>query len=387
MRVILHMDMDAFYAAIEQRDDPSLRGKPVIVGGTRKRGVVSTASYEARPFGVHSALPIVQAMRRCPQAIVLPVRMSHYVAVSAQIMEVLDGFSPRVEPLSLDEAFLDMSGAQHLFGEPDEMARAIKDAIFKATRLTSSVGIARNKFLAKLASDQDKPDGITWVPFEGARAFIAPLPVRRLWGVGPRAAERLAALGLTTIGEVADADPDQLRAELGSFGDHIGALARAEDEREVVSHRERKSVGSEHTLERDVTGRRAIEAHLRRQCERVARELRAKGIKACSVRVKLRYSQTFQLATRDGPLPMAANDSASLFATACCLLDRLDLQAPIRLVGAAAFDLTEPGQAVQADLFAQARVEKHTRLEQTLDAINERFGEKVQRGCFDEEDG
>ncbi len=380
MRVILHVDMDAFFAAIEQRDDPGLRGKPVIVGGSRTRGVVSTASYEARPFGVHSALPMAQAVRRCPQAIVLPVRMACYAAVSRQIMAVMEEFSPLVEPLSLDEAFLDMTGAERLFGPPKAMAQAIKARIFEATELTASVGIARNKFLAKLASDLDKPDGITLVPFGQERAFIAPLPVGKLWGVGPKAAARLEALGLTSIGAVAEADPAWLRLELGSLGDHIHALSRAEDLREVVVGRERKSVGSERTLDEDISGREAVEQHLRRACERIARELRRKEIRACGVRVKLRYSQGFQLATRDAHLPQACDDSATLFATARALLDRLELDAPIRLVGAAATDLTEPGQPVQVDLFAGARASKHGTLERTLDAIRDRFGDKIQRG-------
>ncbi len=385
MRVILHMDMDAFYAAIEQRDDPSLKGKPVIVGGSRKRGVVSTASYEARPFGVHSALPMAQALRRCPQAVVLPVRMKHYAQVSRKIMAVLDSFSPLVEPLSGDEAFLDMTGSHHLFGAPDEMARAIKNAVLEATALAGSVGIATNKFLAKLASELDKPDGITWVPFGRERAFIAPLPISKLWGVGPKAAGRLQELGLARIGDVAVADPGWLHQELGSLGDHIHALARATDIREVVCGRKRKSVGSERTLENDISGQRAVERHLRRQCERVARELRRKNLKARVVRVKLRYSQTFQLATRDGPLPMACDDSATLFSTAQGLLNRLEMDAPIRLVGAAAYDLCEPGQAIQADLFAQPRAEKHLKLERTLDKIRERFGDKLQRGASDED--
>lgn len=380
MRVILHVDMDAFFAAIEQRDDSSLRGKPVIVGGSRTRGVVSTASYEARPFGVHSALPMAQAMRRCPQAIVLPVRMAHYAAVSRQLMAVMEDFSPLVEPLSLDEAFLDMTGAERLFGPPEAMAEAIKARIFEATKLTASVGIACNKFLAKLASDLDKPDGVTLVPFGQERDFIAPLAISKLWGVGPKAAARLKALGLFTIGSVAEADPAWLRAELGSLGDHIHALSRAEDLREVVVGRERKSVGSERTLDEDVSGRVAVEQHLRRACERVARELRRKQIRACGVRVKLRYSHGFQLTTRDARLPLACDDSATLFSTARALLDRLELDAPIRLVGAAAFDLTEPGQPVQADLFAGARAKKHGTLERTLDAIRDRFGDKIQRG-------
>ncbi|HSA21595.1 MAG TPA: DNA polymerase IV [Myxococcota bacterium] len=377
-RVILHVDMDAFFAAIEQRDRPELRGQPVIVGGSRTRGVVSTCSYEARRYGVHSAMPMSRAVRHCPRAVVLPVRMEAYCEASAQLMEVLDAFSPRVEPLSLDEAFLDMTGAEGLFGPPEQMARAIQARIRERTRLGASVGIASNKFLAKLASDLEKPNGCTWVPFGREREFIAPLPVRRLWGVGPRAAELLAGLGLATIGDVAACEPGRLRRELGAFGEHIHALSQGLDDRPVVSAHDRKSVGSERTLERDIRGRGPVEKHLRAACERVARDLRAAELLARAVRVKLKYA-TFQLATRDGPLPAPADDSAALYEGARGLLERLDLEAPIRLVGAAAFDLLPRGQPVQGDLFLQPVRQKHHRLESTLDAIREKFGDKIRR--------
>ncbi len=384
-RIILHVDMDAFFAAIEQRDHPAYRGRPVIVGGSRTRGVVSTASYEARPFGVHSAMPMSRAVRLCPQAVVLPVRMEVYGQVSAQLMQVLDGFSPKVEPLSLDEAFLDMTGAEGLFGPPDHMARAIQARVREATGLGASVGIAGNKFLAKLASDLDKPEGCTWVPFGREREFIAPLPVRRLWGVGPRAAELLAGLGLGTIGEVAGADPARLRRELGAFGEHIHALSLGQDDRPVVPGHARKSVGSERTLERDIRGRGPVEKHLRAACERVACDLRAAELVASAVRVKVKYA-TFQLATRDGQLPAPADDSAALYEAARRLLERLDLEAPIRLVGAAAFDLSPRGGPQQGDLFLQPVRRRHHRLESTLDAIREKFGDdKVRRACDGED--
>jgi DNA polymerase-4 len=380
MRVILHVDMDAFFAAIEQRDHPEWRGKPLIVGGPIKRGVVSTASYEARPFGVHSALPMALAIKRCPQAIVVPGRMAVYAEVSQQLMAILESFSPHVEPLSLDEAFVDMTGCEKLYGPPDCIARAIQERIQKETRLTCSIGLAGNKFLAKLASDLDKPNGVTWVPFGREAGFIAPLPVGKLWGVGPKSVARLEELGLRTIGDVAAADLKWLRSALGSLGDHIHTLACAEDDRPVVSGHERQSIGSEVTLEADVRGRAQVEPVLRAQCQRVARHLRRKRCKARAVRVKVRYSQTFQLATRDAALPMACDDSASLFDVARTLLNRLDLDSPLRLVGAAAFDLVVPGQATQADLFQQPKADKHSRLEHTLDAIQDRFGDKVHRG-------
>ncbi len=380
MRVIFHVDMDAFYASIEQRDHPDLRGLPVIVGGDGKRGVVSTCSYEARTFGVHSALPMVQAMRLCPQAIVMPVRMRVYSEVSAQIMEILGSFSPLIEPLSLDEAFLDMSGTQQLFGEPLQIARAIKDEVLRVTQLPCSVGIAANKFLAKLASDLEKPDAITLIPFGREREFIAPLSVRKLWGVGPKAEARFRDLGLRTFGQVAACELDWLEERLGSIGAHVYHLARAEDDREVVTQRERKSVGSERTLSEDIRGYDQVERVMWQQCERVGRHLRGKGLVARSVRVKIRYSRNFQLMTRDAALPLPTDDSAGLMSGARQLMAKIDLQTPIRLVGVAAFQLDQAGCGGQADLFLQPKRDKHSKVEHTMDAIRDKFGNMIQRG-------
>lgn len=379
-RTIFHVDMDAFYASVEQRDRPELRGRPVIVGGTGRRGVVSTASYEARPFGVHSAMPMAEAIRRCPQGIVVPVRMSLYVSVSRQIMDVLHRFSPTVEPLSLDEAFLDMTGTESLHGEARVTARAIKDRIGEATSLTCSVGVGDNKFLAKLASDLDKPDGITIVPAGQGRRFIAPLPLGKLWGVGPRTAERLRSVGLATIGDVAEADTRKLVRLLGeSHASHLQALARAEDEREVVPDREAKSVGSEETLAQDIRGKQRVSALLRRHCDRVAQRLRAAGLTARTVRVKIRYSQGFRLVTREASLPSACDDSRTLRETALVLLDKLDVNKPIRLVGVAATQLDDGSAPVQGDLFCSQSSEKNSRLEHALDSIRERFGDVIRR--------
>ncbi|MFW5739365.1 MAG: DNA polymerase IV [Myxococcota bacterium] len=379
-RIIFHVDMDAFYASIEQRDRPELRGRPVIVGGPTRRGVVSTASYEARPFGVHSAMPMAEAVRRCPHAIVVPVRMAHYVSVSRQLMDVLHRFSPLVEPLSLDEAFLDMSGTEGLHGPAPVAARAIKDQIHAATSLTCSVGVADNKFLAKLASDLDKPDAITIVPAGQGRAFIAKLPLRRLWGVGPRSAERLESLEFRTIGDVAEADPRSLARLIGeSQGEHLQALARGQDDRPVVPDREAKSIGSEETLAEDIRGTRSVAAVLRRHCDRVAERLRAAGLQARSVRVKVRYSRGFRLMTREGPLPEPCDDSRTLRNTATALLAKLDLNQPIRLVGVAAAQLDEAGAPMQGDLFEHASTEKNSRLEHALDSIRDRFGDVIKR--------
>jgi DNA polymerase IV len=381
MRLIFHVDMDAFYASVEQRDRPELRGQPVIVGGGKKRGVVAAASYEVREFGVHSAMPMARAMRLCPQAVVIRPRMAHYAEASQEIMAVLDDYSPLVEPLSLDEAFLDMTGTKGLFGEPLEAAGAIKADIAEATGgLSCSVGIAPNKFLAKLASDLDKPDGITFIVHGSERKTLAPMSVRKIWGVGDKTAKKLESRGLHTIGDIDAADLVRLSDIVGErSARRLKRLARGEDDRPVVSDRERKSVGAEVTLTEDIRGRRQVEKHLREQCERVARALRKKGLRAESARVKVRYTETFQLRTRQGPLPAPCDDSRTLFATTRRLLDSLELDAPIRLVGAAAFDLVGEDDVVQLGLFGKERKE-NTHLEKTLDAIRDKFGDKIGRG-------
>ena len=248
--------MDAFYAAVEQLDRPELRGKALLVGGTGPRGVVSTASYEARPFGVGSAMPMALARRRCPHAIVLPPRFERYRAVSKVVMEALGTFSPLVEPLSLDEAFVDMTGCEALFGSPRAMGETIRRAVFEATQLTVSVGISATKYVAKVASDARKPDGLTVVAPDEVAGFLHPLPIDRLWGVGARTCAGLRARGLDTIGDVAATPPDDLERWFGSLGTHVHALAHGRDDRAVIPERDAKSIGSENTLDTDIVGRR-----------------------------------------------------------------------------------------------------------------------------------
>jgi DNA polymerase-4 len=381
MRWVFHVDMDAFYASIEQRDDPSLKGKPVLVGGTRRRGVVAAASYEVREFGVFSAMPMTQALRKCPHAVVLPPRMEQYAEDSRKLMEVLASYSPVVEPLSLDEAFIDMTGTQELFGPPRDAAASIKRDVHKATDgLTASVGIAPNKFLAKLASDLDKPDGITLIPHGEEQRFIAKLPIRKIWGVGQKTAARMEELGFRTIGDVAATDEKELATLFGkTFGPHLHRLSHGVDVRRVVNDSKRRSVGSESTLSYDIQGRAAVERELRARCETVARHLRKKNLRARGIRVKVRYTETFSLQTRQGPLPDAVDDSGTLYDTARQLLDSLELDQPIRLVGAAAFDLATEDDAAQLSLFTQPS-EKTSRLEHTMDEIREKFGDKISRG-------
>ena len=376
-RIILHADMDAFYAAVEQLDRPELRGKALLVGGTGPRGVVSTASYEARPFGVGSAMPMALARRRCPHAVVLPPRFERYRAVSKVVMETLGTFSPLVEPLSLDEAFVDMTGCETLFGDPRAMGEAVRRAVFEAAQLTVSVGVSATKYVAKVASDARKPDGLTVVAPDEVNGFLHPLPVDRLWGVGARACSRLRARGLDTIGDVAATPADDLERWFGSLGIHVHALAYGRDDRVVIPERDAKSIGSENTLDTDAVGEAAIRPWLLRAADTVARRLRAEGLTARGVRVKLRTAD-FRLHTRQALLGASTHATRPIVEAAEGLLREFDSSVPVRLVGVAAFELldgVDDGEVHQLDLFDAPRAEHDDRLDRTLDVVHKRFGE------------
>jgi DNA polymerase IV len=380
-RIILHADMDAFYAAVEQRDDPSLRGRPVVVGGDLKRGVVSTASYEARRYGLRSAMPMARAVRLCPEVVVLPPDFSRYKAVSKEINDVFHSYSPLVEPLSLDEAFIDMTGAEALFGAPEAMARKIKRDVFEITRgLTISVGASTTKYVAKVASDYQKPDGLTVVPPGEVTGFLWPLPVSRLWGVGEKSARRLRETGLETLGEVARADRVALVRVLGSLGEHVRRLANGDDPREVIPERDAKSIGKEVTLDEDLSGRPALMPHVRWCADRVARRLRLEGMVAAGVRVKIKTAG-FRLLTRQGAARPPTDNAGEIIGVADRLLDQLDLDQPIRLVGLAAFNLEGDAGPVQRELFEDARHARGRKLDRAIDAVLDRFGDHaVKRG-------
>ncbi len=376
-RIILHADMDAFYAAVEQLDRPELRGKALLVGGTGPRGVVSTASYEARPFGVGSAMPMAVARRRCPHGIVLPPRFERYQAVSKVVMQTLGTFSPLVEPLSLDEAFVDMTGCEALFGTPRAMGNAVRRAVFEATRLTVSVGVSTTKYVAKVASDRRKPDGLTVVDPGEVTGFLHPLPIDRLWGVGPRTRSRLRARGLDTIGDVAATPLAELERWFGSLGAHVRALAHGRDDRAVIPERDAKSIGSENTLDTDIVGEAAIRPWLLRAADTVARRLRAEGLTTRGVRVKLRTSD-FRLHTRQTVLARTTHATRPIVEAAEGLLHEFDSGAPVRLVGVAALELCDDddgGEDHQLDLFDAPREEHDERLDRTLDVVHKRFGE------------
>jgi DNA polymerase-4 len=379
-RSVLHIDMDAFFASVEQRDRPELRGKPVVIGGDGRRGVVSTASYEARTFGIKSAMPGAVARRLCPRAIFLPPRMAHYADVSRKLMHILGRYSPTVEPLSLDEAFLDTTGTEALFGTPAELAWTVQRAVREALALPCSVGVASNKFVAKVASDFRKPAGIVVVTPGEEATFLAPMAVERLWGVGPKTAERLRADGYTLVGDVAAADVVELQRRYGTLGRHLHALARGHDDRPVDDERERKSLGAERTLDIDIVGIEAVRHQLIPLIDEVAHGLRKAGLRAGGVRLKLKYSD-FHRVSREHLLAEPALDAASLRAVIEQLLPRVETNRPMRLVGLAATHLVAADAPRQTSLFDAPQANKSEALGRALDAINGKHGQHaVMRG-------
>ncbi len=388
-RAILHVDMDAFYAAIETREDPSIAGRPVVVGadprGGRGRGVVATANYEARRFGIHSAMPISEAWRRCPDAAYVRPRLGFYLEVSRRIFEIFRSYTDLVEPLSLDEAFLDVTASRELFGDGPAIGAAIKRDIRARERLTASVGVAPSKYVAKVASDLEKPDGLVIVPPGEEKKFLAPLEVSRLWGAGRRAQERFARLGLRTIGQVAALEPAVLEAAFGgALARRFHDLANGRDPRRVSPDRGRKSLGHETTFDRDVFDRRRVERTLLRLCEEVGKGLRRRGLAGRTVHLKLRWDG-FETVTRQRTLscPVATTERIwpvvrELFRTA----DRPERL--VRLVGVTVshFDeveerqlaLFEPGGGGDPVASETGSPENDTRLASAVDALEDRFG-------------
>jgi DNA polymerase-4 len=381
-RAIIHVDMDAFYASVECLDDPALRKKPVIVGGLGPCGVVATASYEARKFGVHSALPMSRARRLCPQGCFIRPRMARYREKSAEVFSIFRDFTPHVEGLSLDEAFLDVSGSTRLFGNSETIGRRIKDRIQRETGLTASVGIAHNKFLAKLASDADKPDGLVTVASDRVHAFLDPMPIARLWGIGKQTAPKLKAQGILTIGQLRRADLSVIQPVLGNRALHFQRLAAGEDEREVTSSRPDKSISHEVTFDSDITDRVELLAELQRQAEAVSRRLRAQHLMASTVVVKIRDS-TFRTVTRSRSMRACSNSTQTLYKMARALFEKWREQhqnTPVRLLGMGVTGLQESGMAEQA---AGDRLDKpvEQEIDRVFDRINERYGEsKITHG-------
>lgn len=372
-RQIIHVDMDAFFASVEQRDRPELRGKPVIVGGPASRGVVATASYEARRFGIHSAMPMAEAMRRCPEAIVVGSDHAHYGEVSHEIFAIFERFTPLVEGLSLDEAFLDVTDSRSLFGSGVAIADQIRTAIRCELRLTASAGVASSKFAAKIASDLDKPDGLTVVPDDVA-GFLAPLPVERMWGIGPVAARTVRAAGLATIGDLAAATPRELELLLGSWGRQVQLLANGIDAREVEPGVAAKSIGAEQTFTKDLTGQEDLARQLLSQAGRVARRLFAKGLYGAVVTLKIKYADFTQRTARQ-TLAEPVGDTDSIYQAAVGLLTRTyERGRPVRLTGVAVSGLTTG--PIQRSLFGDRQRDRREALEAVTAKIQNRFGDE-----------
>lgn len=372
-RAILHVDMDAFYASVEQRDHPELRGKPLIVGGVGGRGVVAAASYEVRRYGVRSAMPIRRALALCPEAICVRPRMARYAGVSAQVFEVFHEFTPLVEGLSLDEAYLDVTASRALKGDAVHIAALIKQRILERTTLTASVGVAANKLVAKIASDLQKPDGLTVVPPDRVNEILDPLPVKRLPGLGRKKGDEVAAAGLQTLGELRRADEERLRLLFGKHWQHWRDRASGVDEREVIPEHDEKSVSNEHTFGEDLTEVAVMRAELSALADKVAARLRSKQLQATCIGIKIRLHD-FRTLTRQMTLQ---NPSCENRVIAECALSLFEtwlhgVRKPrIRLLGVSTADFV--GET-QQDLFVNTERVHNEKLDATLDAIREKFG-------------
>jgi DNA polymerase-4 len=373
--------MDAFYASVEQRDRPEVRGRPVVVGADpRGRGVVSAASYEARRYGIHSAMPIGRAYRLCPTAAFLPVDMEKYARESERIMAILADFTPLVEPLSLDEAFLDVTGSRALHGTGVEIARRIKARIRDEVGLTASAGVAPNKFVAKIASDLEKPDGLVEVGPGGEAAFLHPLPLRRLWGVGPAAEAELTALGVRTIGDLVGMGRRRLEARLGPSGAHLLELAQGMDERPVVPWHDPKSIGAEETFGRDTRDVGLLRATLLAQSDRVAAELRAAGLRGRTVTLKLRFAD-FHTLTRRGTGETPTSDGGEIFRRVWAAFSKIPRPQAVRLIGLSVSGFASAAEPQQLPLLGQP--DRADRLGRVTDEVRTRFGpEALVRGTL-----
>lgn len=374
--MILHIDMDAFYAAIEQRDNPELRGKPVVVGGSSSRGVVSAASYEARRFGIHSAMPGKRAAQLCPDAVFVRGRLSHYADVGRQVREIFHRYTPIVQPLSLDEAFLDVAGSERLHGDAATIGKAIKQSISAELDLIASVGIAPLKFVAKIASDLNKPDGFVQVGPGDVIAFLDPLPVSRLWGVGRVGREKLARLNLQRIGDIRTFDRAILREKFGKWGEHLWKLANGIDARRVVPDHTAKQISHERTFTEDISDEAMLRAVVSHLSEQVARRLRRHGREARSVGIKYRR-EDFQTFARSRTFPRATSCTDEIFRGAAELLDdmRSRQPRPVRLIGVSVGSLTDSGAAKQMSLFDLTEGESSQReVDKVVDMLSQQIG-------------
>lgn len=377
--MILHIDMDAFFASVEQRDNPDLRGKPVIIGGRSMRAVVSTASYEARAFGVHSAMPMFQAVKLCPQGIVIRGRMERYRDVSEHIFHILQDFSPLVEPVSIDEAYLDITGCEKILGSPRDIAINIKKAVLEQEGLTCSIGISPLKFLSKIASDMNKPDGITLIGPDEVPDVIAKLPIRKVPGVGARTFSLLEQLGVRTLGDIADISEKTLKSRFGAYGMRLRELSLGMDGSQVVPLSERKSISTEQTLDRDTDNREILKGLLLMQADEVARQLRRKKVKARIVTLKITFSN-FKQVTRRHTLHRPIQSAREIYREALAMFEKENLPLSLRLIGLGSAGLVPEDQPVQAYLFEKKETdgtEKWEKAERAMDSILGKFGKNT----------
>ena len=376
--MILHIDMDAFYASVEQLDDPRLKNKCVIVGGTSNRGVVSAASYEARQFGIHSAMPIYQAKQKCPHGIFVPPRMGRYKEVSKIVMALLRDFSPLVEPVSIDEAYLDITGSRRLFGEPQEIAREIKRKIKETVQLTCSVGVAPNKFLAKIASDLEKPDGLTVILPDKVPEFIESLSVKKVPGVGKKLFHQLELLGIRTLGDVHRLPEKSLMKHLGKFGKRLRALSSGSDDSPVSPHAPHKSISSERTLAADTRDVKLLKRYLLSQSAEVARQLRLAGVRAKIISIKIK-DEDFKTVTRRTTIAIPTQSSKSIYKHAAQLMDAYKMSKKIRLIGVGTSGFSPVTASVQMGLFESSEeiADNWEKIDSALDSISAKFCKDV----------
>lgn len=378
--MILHVDMDAFYASVEELDDPGLVGKPVVVGGTPDgRGVVAAANYAARRYGIHSAMPAAQARRLCPDAVFIKSRMDRYAEVSQAIRAIFARYTPLVEPLSLDEAFLDVTSSARLFGDGIAIGRRIKEEIRGELGLVASVGVAPNKFLAKLASDLDKPDGLVVVPVDAIEAFLEPLPVSRLWGVGAVSNRELAEMGVHTIGDLRRLPESLLVSRFGKSANHLARLARGIDNRRVVPDRDAKSISHETTFATDISDAEVLRSWLLDLTEQVATRLRRQNLRGKTLFIKVRYAD-FRTVARSESLDAPTSVTRELYVTAARLLQAQLLRnpQPVRLLGMGTSGMTTE-TLEQGQLFEQGNREQQRRIDTVVDEVKSRFGNRAMR--------
>lgn len=392
-KTIMHIDMDAFCASVEQLDKPSLKGKPVIVGGISNRGVVSAASYEARRFGIHSAMPIFQAKKRCPHGVFTPVRMGRYKEISQRIMEILAGFSPVVEQVSIDEAYMDITGTEKLLGSPEEVGDSIKKEIREQEGLTCSVGIASNRFLAKVASDMEKPDGLTIIRPDETYDFVQGLGLEKVPGIGKATIKLLHRMGAYRLGDIHRIKDNPEYGRLGKLGARILGLAKGIDDTPVVSHAGAKSISSENTLQADTGDISILKKHLLSQAETVGRRLRKHKLKGATVTLKLKTSN-FRQMTRSVTISKASNSSQDIYKEALTLLKKIDPLLKFRLIGVGVSNLISSDSEIfkgQMDLFKGPEKDSNDGLwgnaEEAMDRIKEKFGnDAIRRGLLMERD-